>query len=299
MKKRPAITIIGTGALGSALLDFFLSDGYTVRSHWNSRKGFIFDEQTGAFTEAAVPFPVSGENLGDWIFITTPDGLISQICHSLAQLPVEWSRKSVFHCSGNMTSGECRPLAEAGATIASIHPLQTFTTGDKKDRLKNIHISLEGDEELTRRFKEVVQQMGAKPVKLVPRQKQALHIAAVFASNYLVALLSTAENLLEKEGINNGLNILEPLIRQTVSNTFKLGAEKALTGPVSRGDDGSVKEHLEILSAYPDRYRLYQLLGKEALQLALKQNRLDDDQAEKIKKLFSGSDTTSPDGSLF
>lgn len=290
MRKRPAITIIGTGALGSVLLDFFLSDGYPVRSHWNSRAGFLFDDETEEFSAAPVLFPENGDDLGDWIFITTPDGLISKTCRSLSELPLDWSRKSVFHCSGNMTSGECSSLSDEGATIASIHPLQTFTRGDKKERLKNIHISLEGDEVLTSQFEEVVRKMGATPVKLDPRQKQSLHIAAVFASNYLIALMCTAENLLKEEGIDNGLDILEPLIRQTLSNLFKLGTEKALTGPVSRGDDVSVKQHLDILEKNQDRHRLYQLLGKEALQVALKQNRLNEEQAERIKKLFSESD---------
>lgn len=286
MENRPAITIIGTGALGSALLDFFLSEGFPVSSYWNSSRGFIFDKDSGDFSDAPVSFPSGASDLGDWIFITTPDSLISQISGKLAEIPLNWSLKSVIHCSGNMTSGVCRSLADKGAVVASIHPLQTFTRGDKKERLQDIHISLEGDEALTSQFKQIIYKMGAKPVTLDSGQKQALHIAAVFASNYLIALLCTAENLLREEGIDNGLNILEPLIRQTLSNVFDLGIDAALTGPVSRGDDVSVKEHLDVLKKNPEHHRLYQLLGKEALQIATKQNRLTKDQAEKLKALF-------------
>ncbi|MEX0906635.1 MAG: DUF2520 domain-containing protein [Balneolaceae bacterium] len=286
MENRPAITIIGTGAVGSALLDFFSSEGFPVQSYWNSRGGFIHDKETGEYSAAPVSFPSDETVLGEWIFVATPDGLIASTCGKLAEIPAEWNRKSVIHCSGNMTSGVCRAVADKGAVIASLHPLQTFTRGDNKERLKDIHISLEGDETLTSRLKQMVVKMGAKPVKLDPSQKQALHIAAVFASNYLIALLCTAENLLKEEGIDNGLNILEPLIRQTLSNVFKRGVDNALTGPVSRGDDISVKEHLEVLAKNPDHHRLYQLLGKEALLIATKQNRLTDDQVEKLKALF-------------
>lgn len=286
MKNLPSITVIGTGSVGSALSEFFEKNGYAIRSLWNRSGGEIWDEAAQKYQPSHSDFPSRPDELGDWIFITTPDGVIGSTAQKLSKISVRWGQKSVIHCSGNMTSAECESLAQKGARTASMHPLQTFQKRDGAERFKDIYISLEGEEGLVEELRMVIETMGAKPVRVSPGQKQKLHVAAVFASNYLVALMATAEQILVEEGIDQGLRLLEPLIRQTLANILEHGAGQSLTGPVARGDTATVRQHLDSLKKYTQKTELYKLLGKKALQIAREKGNLADQDLHILQALF-------------
>lgn len=286
MKNLPSITVIGTGAVGSALIDFFEKNGYTLRSLWNRNGGQIWDETIRKYQSSRSDFPSQPDGMGDWIFITTPDGIIGPTAKKLSEITGSWDQKSVIHCSGNMTSAEFEPLARKGARTASMHPLQTFQKEDGVERFKDIYISLEGEKGLVEELRSVIKTMGAKPVRVTPGQKQKLHVAAVFASNYLVALMATAEQILEEEGIDEGLRLLEPLIRQTLANILEHGTGQSLTGPVARGDTATVRQHLESLKTDTQKTELYTVLGKKALQIAREKGSLADQDLHVLQALF-------------
>lgn len=274
MKSLPSITVLGTGAVGSALRDFFEKYGYMVRSYWNRNSGHIWDENGQSYQPSRTGFPSKTGELGDWIFITTPDGAIGPTAQKLAAISGSWNQKYVIHCSGNMTSAECKPLAEKGARTASMHPLQTFQKGDGNRRFKDIYISLEGEKTLVDELQKVVQKMEAIPIRVSPRQKRKLHVAAVFASNYLVALMATSEQIIEEAGMIEGVRLLDPLVRQTLANILEYGVENALTGPVARGDAATVCQHLESLKSDRQKSDLYRLLGQKALEIARERGNL-------------------------
>lgn len=286
MKNLPSITVIGTGSVGSALIDIFEKNGYTLCSLWNRSRGEIWDEAAQKYNPSRSDFPSQLGEFGDWIFITTPDGIIGPTAKKLSEITGSWDQKSVIHCSGNMTSAECESLAQKGARTASMHPLQTFQKGDGAERFKNIYISLEGEEGLVEELRLVIETMGAKPVRVTPGQKQKLHVAAVFASNYLVALMATAEEILEEEGIDEGLRLLEPLIRQTLANILDHGTGQSLTGPVARGDTATVRQHLESLKTDTEKTELYTVLGKKAFQIAREKGNLADQDLHILQTLF-------------
>lgn len=270
MNQKPAITIIGTGAVGSVLQDYFESEGYPIYSLWNRMGGKVNAPQMSGLLKASYILPENGKEIGDWIFITTPDDQIMKISGHLAKLPVSWEDKCVIHCSGNLSSEVLGSLKEAGAKTVSMHPVQTFNKGDDRNRLKEIYISLEGDEDLMKSLIPVIQNMGAHPFVLTADGKQSLHIAAVFASNYLVALMSSVDQILKNNNIENGLHILKPLVEQTLDNVFEKGVAEALTGPISRGDSETVKAHLDGLSNNRNLRALYKSLGRVALEIAKK-----------------------------
>ena len=83
-----------------------------------------------------------------------------------------------------------------------------------------------------------------------------------------------------------GLRVLAPLVRTTADNLLALGPERALTGPVARGDVNTVRAHLELLRRYPPRLReAYRSLSLQALALAAP--RLDDDTVRTLKELLA------------
>ncbi|WP_234572328.1 Rossmann-like and DUF2520 domain-containing protein [Rhodohalobacter sp. 614A] len=285
---KPSVTIIGTGALGSTLHTFFRDAGYTIRSTWNSKGGLIYSDESGEFYPIHSLIPKKDSETGDFIFITAPDDLILKIAGDLSKHPISWENKIVVHCSGNLTSDELSVLSEKGAKVVSMHPIQTFRKGDGSDRFKNISISLQGDPEAGDKLQPIIEEMGAKYILLDKQQKRILHIAAVMASNYFVALMFSVENLLKDAKLDDGFDALETLLHQTVTNIFEKRPAKALSGPISRGDSESVKTHLKELER-KDQESLYKTLGLEALKIAEASGKLSQDQVQQLKTLLSNS----------
>ncbi|MDZ7718977.1 MAG: DUF2520 domain-containing protein [Balneolaceae bacterium] len=284
-RSKPTITIIGTGALGSTLQMFFEENGYLVRSAWNSRRGLIYSDSSEKFETVDRTLPESDSESGDLIFITTPDDLIKRTAQSLSNQPISWGKKIVVHCSGNLTSDELTSLSESGAKTVSMHPLQTFKRGDGSDRFNDITMSLQGDNDAKEKLKPIIQEMGAQSLNLNKKQKRYLHIAAVMASNYLVALMFSVENLLKDAELKEGFDALETLVNQTVTNIFEKGPADALTGPIARGDVESVQTHLSELSGI-DQKNLYKILGLEALKIARQSGSVPEDTMNKLCRLF-------------
>lgn len=280
---KPSITIIGTGALGSALQHFFEDHDYLIRSTWNSKGGSIFSKNSERSSENTTP--ETDDEVGDLVFITTPDDLIGEISHRLSKQSVLWQNKTVVHCSGNLTSTELKSLTEAGAKTVSMHPIQPFKKGDGSDRFRNISISLQGDEEAKKLLLPMIEEMGAKPLQLTKKQKRYLHIAAVMASNYLVALMFSVENLLKDVDAEDGFDALETLVHQTVTNIFEKGPADALTGPVARGDTESVQTHLQELQGR-EQEELYKILGLEAVKIAQQTGSVSDDKIGSLREIF-------------
>src|SRR5690625_824650 len=226
------------------------------------------------------------DHTGGILFITTPDDAIAEVVERLSHLELNWNERIVAHCSGLLSSKVLQPLKDRGAGVASFHPLQTFTGSADSERFHRIHISVEGEGHAVDRLWSVAVSLGATPLRLDPDQKGILHIAAVFLSNYLVVLEGVADQLIRQHIPGSDRRILEPLLEQTLSNLRKMPPEKALTGPISRGDRQTVEKHLERLGKMDNQNlpKLYRDLGLEAVKLALADGRLDGEQARELKK---------------
>lgn len=283
---RDKYTIIGNGSVGGALLHFFEENDFPVCSYWNSKKGVLPDSKSDHSTEIPSSLPSKESHVGTYIFLTVPDDKIEPLSLKLASKNINWEGKHVIHCSGNLFADELYALEEKGAKTASMHPLQTFTRTDKANRFKGIFISIQGDQSLCKDLSQLVTQMGATPLLFKKEQKQALHIAAVFASNYFVTLLKESENLLARQQIDEGLDVLEPLILQTVTNVFKKGANRSLTGPVARGDVDSVRKHVDVLASDPNSSGLYKTLGLKTLEIVKENGEIPTENIRQLEKLF-------------
>lgn len=281
-----AVTIIGKGALGTSIADFFKKNNILVYSEWNSKEGRVLTD-SGHTRKVFSHIPVNNQQTASLVCITVPDDLIKTISDQLVNTEIEWPGKTVIHCSGNLSSDEMSSLAAAGARIASMHPIQTFKAGDGAERFMGITVSLEGDKKATDELEKLIALMNAKPIHLTKEQKRAMHIAAVFASNYMSALMHTAAEYLAKEGMEEGINILKPLILQTVQNIVNNGAVDSLTGPVARGDIASIRKHLDSLKTNDKMFRIYQILGKEAVEIAKLRGELSNDVIREMLEVLS------------
>ena len=211
------------------------------------------------------------------MLIATPDDRIALICSDLADQEAFGPDQVVVHLSGATRLDALAPAAEAGARIMSLHPLQTFP--DVRSAIERVPGSAMAvtaeDEEGYELGERLASDVGARPFRLADETKPLYHAAAVFASNYVVAIAALAERLFRRAGIRDPLPLFLPLFLATAEAVADLGPGEALTGPAVRGDAGTVEANIEALRKSA-KYALpaYLALAESALDLAERDGRL-------------------------
>jgi predicted short-subunit dehydrogenase-like oxidoreductase (DUF2520 family) len=226
----------------------------------------LFDgDPPAAAYRGAIERPASGV---DAVVIAVPDRAIEEVADRLASIGLP-PPIPILHTSGSRSGDALRALAEQGHPVGSMHPLAAIADPvDGAERLAGATWGIEGEGAARALGERIVQACGGRVLRIAPGGKPAYHAAAVFASNYAVALLGVAERLMEEAGVHaeDARTALAALAAGAVENVAARGPAAALTGPVMRGDAETVGLHLARLSA--DERALYCLLGREALRLA-------------------------------
>ena len=266
------LNIVGAGRVGRTLGRLWHSAG-------------VFDIQdvlsrTPHGARSAVVFIGAGR-AADWLeqmrpaevwMLTPPDARIASCCEALAAAALLRAGDIVFHCSGALSSEELARAVGHGAKTASVHPLKSFAEpGVAAETFVGTYCAAEGDGAALEVVRSAFERIGAHVTQIEVRQKTIYHAASVIVCNYLVALMEAGLRCYEQAGLGRetALAMMEPLVRETVDNVFKLGPARALTGPVARGDDAVVAGHLAALGAWDaDIGALYRQLGTVALDLA-------------------------------
>lgn len=182
------------------------------------------------------------------VLFCVPDDALSRAAQDLADRPHRTAPWIAMHPSGAHPARVLAPLRACGAALLSAHPLQTIPPGTTPDAFAGVQMTLEGDPEALPYGHALAQLLGATPRRLASDAKPLYHLAAVLASNGLVALLATAQHVWEAAGLpaEEALQALAPLIDTTWRNVQREGAA-ALTGPAARGDDATIAAHLQAL----------------------------------------------------
>ena len=268
MKK--TVAIIGPGVVGCAIAKLLAAAGYEIagvagRTEKSAVKAI---ETIGAGTMVS---PMQAAT-ADIVFITTPDDAIAAVCAQLAAEKAFHADGVVLHCSGALPASVLTPASNCGAAVAALHPLQTFASAqDAILMLPGAPFAFEGDEAAKPVCAAIVHALAGWMFPLAADKKPIYHAAACIASNYLLALEDVAAGLMAQTGLSRqeAAEALLPLIEGTVRNLRSLGAARALTGPIARGDDKTVAMHMDVLmSQSPELFELYKALGRQALRLA-------------------------------
>ncbi len=266
------IGFIGLGRVGSALANLLHRAGYQIVAV-SSRH----DQHYTALAEALhTPDLRRGDAAAvvaaaDLTFITTPDDAISPLAGSIGRAGVGLG-KAVVHTSGALSSAALAGVREHGALVGSLHPLQAFATVElAMARMAGSSFAIEGDAALIPALTRIARDLGGQPMLISAADKALYHAAAVLAANYSVTLAALGAQLLSSIGIppETGLAALLPLLRGNLENLEQVGLPAALTGPIVRGDVGTVHRHLQALdAANPPLAHLYRELGLHTLPLA-------------------------------
>ncbi len=216
------------------------------------------------------------------LFLAVPDDRIHPVAQQL------WGTKSigpgqtVLHCSGVLGQEALSALVPTRAALGSLHPLQTISDPEvAPERFKGAWAAVEGSPAAMEAAEDIARSLGMKPFRITAKQKILYHAGAVFASNYLVVVEAIAQRLLRHAGLSDeeAWAALSPLVRGTITSLLAADPRSALTGPVVRGDTDTILRHLGALTI--DDARLYQMLGRAALELARKGG-MDDKTAQKV-----------------
>lgn len=259
-----SISIIGTGSLGASLAHALKNSGFRIHSLFNRTESKAAKLAKKMSVEISGGFPVAKDGLGDLIFLCVPDDQIPGTAQKLyAENLVDG--KTLVHTSGTLPADALAlPGSEKLAAFASAHPLQTFTPS-KLASFKNITVSLNGDGPVCQQLSGIFKKLGAKTLRVSAEQKTRLHIAAVLVCNYMNALVKSA---VEISGFSEMelKDMMMPLMEQTLQNIRDKNLADSLTGPIKRGDTGTVIRHLELLEK-PEQKKIYALLGLYASKI--------------------------------
>jgi predicted short-subunit dehydrogenase-like oxidoreductase (DUF2520 family) len=288
MTRKPSIAIVGAGSLATFLAAALNDAGFTIteiiardtpRSRRHAR---ALAARVGARTVTTRSAALDTTLL--WFCV--PDREIRGSASALAvhlstreaahrknrvQSKVQSKASSkvrfAFHSSGALLSRELEPLRKAGIAVASVHPLMTFVAGTHPS-LTGVPFAMEGDHAATQVARQIIRKLEGESFLLPAARKAAYHAWATLTSPLLLAFLVTLEEAARAAGFprEDARRKSLPIIRQTLANYSRLGPAQSFSGPLIRGDAGTVGKHLAALNKHPGPREVYVALARAALR---------------------------------
>ncbi len=283
-------SIVGAGRLGTSLAHALVRKGWRLR--------FVADIDLAA-ARASRAVVGSGTATTDLrraargpgvLFITVPDDAVEAVAKKLSRSPGDWRGRVVFHTSGLLSAEALDALKNRGAATGSLHPVRSFPKKTMPvSHFKDIFWGVQAEGEALKTARAIARSLGGRVHRISASAKPLYHAACSLASNAFVSLEAAAASLLVAAGFGErtARAVLQPLVEGTLQNVKELGWEKALTGPVVRGDAGTVRKHLEALAPFPAHAAVYRSLGLAALELAAKRG-LPPARVRALRRLLAG-----------
>jgi len=284
------IGFIGAGTVGTALAVRLSEKGYPIIAV--SSRRFSSAEKLAARLENchAVKDGQEVASLVDVVFITTPDDAIIRVVNA-----IHWRKgQSVIHCNGAASTEILEEARRAGAQVGAFHPLQSFASF--KEALKNLPgsvFAIEAEDPLYEVLSKMAGELKSRSIRLAGADKVLYHAAAVITSNYTVTLLKMAIDLWQIFGISSeqAASALLPLLQGTVNNIARIGLPNCLTGPIARGDLGTIRRHLTALrDRAPGVLEAYRQLGLQTIPIALAKGRIEEKAGDRMRALLEGKE---------
>jgi predicted short-subunit dehydrogenase-like oxidoreductase (DUF2520 family) len=268
--QKPTIAIIGPGRAGSALGRALHKSGYTIaaiggRNPDNVRN--LAEELDARPCQS----PATAIDLADLTILAVPDDVILPLATDMAESLCSAAGKAAVHLSGAQDRTALRPLAQQGSLRTGVfHPLQTFRRGPQAvQNVAGTYFGIDADPPLRDQLMQLARDVQGYAFDLSGVDLALYHAAAVFAANYPTTLLAEAISLAVEAGLDaeTARQGMTTLLAGAVNNLRDLAPADAITGPASRGDQGTIERHLEALKRDPELQRLYRLLAERTKRL--------------------------------
>lgn len=285
------VAVVGPGRVGRSLAAALSEAGrpVTVRGRASQPPPSLASLPGVAYRQGA-PSASAGPPAPTVVFCV-PDDVLSEVAGAWAgsaALPAGETASPeavALHTSGVHAADALSAMRDSGWEVAAWHPL-TALAEPRADAFRGVPFGVEGDGAAVERARELTRTVGGRPLRLEAGAHPRYHASAVFASNFLVACLSVAtRELSAATGGAGSLEDLLPLARAAVDNLAGEGLAAGATGPLTRGDAGTVRRHLEALPEASAE--LYRGLARELL--AVVEGRLAPREVEELRRVLRSS----------
>ncbi|MET8862228.1 DUF2520 domain-containing protein [Nonomuraea sp. NPDC049421] len=288
---RPArltVGVLGAGKVGSALGAALAQAGHRVVA----ASGVSDNSQRWAAERLGVSPSRPDEVVAaaQLILLTVPDDALPDLVGGLASTGADLRGKMLVHTSGAYGLSVLDPAAEAGALPLALHPVMTFTgRDDDLNKLTGISYGVTAPDVLRPVAEALVIEMGGEPVWIADSDRPLYHAALAGAANHMVTLIAESGDLLRGIGVEHPGRMLGPLLGAALDNVLRLGIA-GLTGPVVRGDAGTVRKHVDaLILAAPEAADAYIALARLTADRALAAGLLKPEEAERLLDALGGN----------
>jgi predicted short-subunit dehydrogenase-like oxidoreductase (DUF2520 family) len=288
--QRPArldVGIVGTGRVGAVLGAALRRAGHRLVAV------SAVSEQSKARAAALLPgIPITSVedvvSTSELVLLTVPDDALQPLVAGLSATGSWQAGQLVAHTSGRHGAAVFEVAARHRILGLALHPVMTFT-GTSMDlvRLTDCCFGITAPQALRAVAEALVLEMGAEPVWVEEQDRPMYHAGLAHGANHLVTLVAQALQIVGSAGVQDPKRLLAPLLQAALDNALRLG-DGALTGPVARGDAGTVAVHLAQLDEQsPDIRPTYVALARATAERALASGRLSVANAEPLLEILA------------
>ena len=292
---RLGIGVIGAGRVGSVLGAALRAEGHAITG------AYAVSDASRERAEDLLPgvplldVPAIVER-SEMLLLAVPDDQLGPLAAGIAATGLSPGGQLVVHTSGRYGTQVLDPLARAGSATLALHPAMTFT-GTRADlsRLIGCPMAITGSPTFLPVAGALAVELGGEAVVLAEGDRPLYHASLAHAANHLVVLVDQAREALARLGIEDPGAYLRPLLEAALDESLRHGS-RALTGPVMRGDAGTVTAHLDALDDLDatgidgrrgDTSDTYRALARAALTRA----RLPEETRAQIRELLEDPPT--------
>ncbi|MGH3940791.1 MAG: Rossmann-like and DUF2520 domain-containing protein [Pseudonocardiaceae bacterium] len=245
---RLAVGVVSAGRVGAVLGAALASAGHVIVAASAVSRASL-RRAADLLPDAPVLAPDDVVRRADLVLLAVPDDVLPGLVSGLAATGAFRAGQIAVHTCGARGVDVLEPATAAGVLPLALHPAMTFTgRGEDVARLSTACVGVTVADEIGWSVGEaLVLEMGAEPVRVPPQSRPLYHAALAHGANHLATLVRDAVDLLERAGIVPAERLLGPLLEAALDNTLRHG-DRALTGPVARGDLDTLRLHLRVLA---------------------------------------------------
>ncbi len=282
-----SIGFIGVGKVGTAFGTRLAEKGYPVKGAMD-----IVPAESQRFADSIPGCSVysTAQALADdmdFVFITTPDDIIGVVAGEVRWRPGQ----TVIHCSGANSTAVLSHVVEMGGDVGCMHPCNSFASIQQSiENLPGSTFTLEAEEPVLSDLKRFATSLDGRWMKLREEDKALYHAAVCIACNYLYTVVHLGTDLWKHFGIGqaDALAANLPILTGTLNNIAHVGFPGCLTGPIARGDVGTIRKHIEALEERePSLVPLYKALGLATIPIGLAKGTLSAEKADELRALMA------------
>jgi predicted short-subunit dehydrogenase-like oxidoreductase (DUF2520 family) len=273
---RLAVGVVSAGRVGAVVGAALAAAGHRVVAASGVSRASVNRAEALLPGVPLVP-PDEAATGADLVLLAVPDDVLPGLVRGLAAAGCFRSGQIVVHTSGAQGVAVLDPAVVHGVLPLALHPVMTFT-GRVEDvaRLAGASVAVTamkgageaGGEAAWSVGEALVVEMGAEPVRVPEAVRPLYHAALAHGANHLITLVRDCVDVLERAGVHPAERLVAPLLSAALDNALRHG-DRALTGPVARGDAGTVRTHLRELDAVdPDLARTYRVLAARTARRA-------------------------------